>query len=70
MFQSDGPNVPAERPAQNDNGTSKEKKADKKEKKYTKSQAETPRYGNFDIQKAFDDAVSRSFSGLDEEGDK
>lgn len=46
------------------------RESDKKEKKYTKSQAETPRYGNFDIQKAFDDAVSRSFSGLDEEGDK
>ncbi len=40
------------------------------EKKYQKTKAETPRYGNFDIQKAFDDAVSRSFGNLsDDEGE-
>ena len=46
------------------------RESDKKEKKYTKTKAETPRYGNFDIEKAFNDAVSRSFSNLGEEGDE
>ena len=35
-------------------------------KKYEKTKAETPRYGNFDINKAFTDAVARSFG--DDEG--
>ena len=38
-------------------------------KKRTKTTAETPRYGNFDITEAFNSAVARSF-GTDEEGDE
>lgn len=40
----------------------------KDSKKYEKTKAQTPRYGNFDIQKAFDDAVNRSFGDLIGEG--
>lgn len=32
------------------------------------TKADPPRYGNFDIQKAFDDAVARSFGEMSEEG--
>ena len=41
-------------------------------KKATKSTPETPRYGNFDINEAFNDAVARSFSedNGDEGGDQ
>ena len=42
------------------------KKQSESPKKYQKTKAETPRYGNFDIEAAFKDAVSRSF-GEDEE---
>lgn len=38
------------------------------QKKQSKTKAEPPRYGNFDIQKAFDDAVARSFGDISEEG--
>lgn len=39
------------------------------DKKRTKTQPETPRYGNFDINEAFNNAVARSFGGVGEEGE-
>lgn len=36
-------------------------RADKTEKKYAKSKPETPRYGNFDVNEAFLNAIERSF---------
>ena len=51
----------------------KTKTATRGGKKSTKTTPETPRYGNFDINEAFADAVARSFSeddGGDEGGDK
>ena len=45
--------------------------AEKTAKKKQKSEAPTPRYGNFDVQKAFDDAVERSFREfMENEGGK
>ena len=41
------------------------KKTEDSPKKYQKTKAETPRYGNFDIETAFKDAVSRSFGDED-----
>ena len=38
-------------------------------KKYDKTKAETPRYGNFDVNKAFSDAVARSFGADNKEGE-
>lgn len=38
-------------------------------KSHAKSQAQTPRYGDFDVFAAFDDAVERSFGCVKEEGD-
>ena len=42
-------------------------KAQQGEKKYAKSRPETPRYGNFDVNEAFFNAVERSFGEKDED---
>lgn len=42
-------------------------KAQQTEKKYTKSKPEAPRYGNFDVNEAFLNAVERSFGEKDED---
>jgi DnaD/phage-associated family protein len=42
-------------------------KAQQTEKKYAKSRPETPRYGNFDVNEAFFNAVERSFGEKEED---
>ena len=42
-------------------------KAQQGEKKYAKSRPETPRYGNFDVNEAFFNAVERSFGEKEED---
>ena len=49
------------------NETGKAARAQKTEKKYSKSKPETPRYGNFDVNEAFQNALERSFGEKDED---
>ena len=49
------------------NETAKAARAQKTEKKYSKSKPETPRYGNFDVNEAFQNALERSFGEKDED---